>query len=259
MRSSLPRAVGAVLTAALLPLCVAAPALAGTTPVAPADPVTGVLVRDPVATELRISGPDGLVSPGVHRIDTRLLADGEPVRDAAVRLERRTGDAWQEVTTARTDGNGFAVAQVALGVDATLRAVHDASQGHRASRSREIVVDVATFRQQAVRIAGEQKGKPYRYGATGPNSFDCSGFVQYVYRQVGKSLPRTSRQQRAATPHVSRADKQPGDLIFISTRGRVTHVGIYAGDDRFWVAPKAGDVVKLQRIYTSAYTVGRVG
>ena len=259
MRSSLPRVVGAALTAALLPLCVATPALAGSHQPGPADPVTGMLVPDPVPTELRISGPSGLVSPGVHRIGTRLLAEGEPVADAPVRLERRTGDAWREVATVRTDRDGLAVASLALGADARLRAVHDGSQVHAASTSAEIVVDVATFRQQALRVAAEQKGKPYRYGATGPHSFDCSGFVQYVYRQVGKALPRTSRQQRAATPHVSKADKQPGDLIFISSGGRVTHVGIYAGDGRFWVAPKAGDVVKLQRIYTSAYTVGRVG
>ena len=258
MRSTLPRVLGAALTAALLPLVVAPPALAQSAPRPGGDPVTGLLAPDPVATELRLSGPAGLVDPGVHRIAARLLAEGRAVRDAAVRLERLSAGAWREVTTVRTDADGLAVAHVALGVDARLRAVHDGSEVHRPSTSREIVVDVATFRQSAVRIAAQQKGKPYRYGATGPRSFDCSGFVQYVYRQVGKSLPRTSRQQRAATPYIDQADKEPGDLIFISTGGRVTHEGIYAGDNRFWVAPKAGDVVKLQRIYTSTYTVGRV-
>ena len=252
------RALGAALTAALLPLAVATPALAGTS-AAPADPVTSLVEARRAPVELRLSGPSGLVDPGVHRLGARLLSDGRPVPDAPVRLERRTGDAWQEVATVRTDADGLAVAQLALGLDARLRAVHDGSSVHAAGTSPEVLVDVATFRERAVRVAAELKGKPYRYGATGPSSFDCSGYVQYVFRQVGKSLPRTSRQQRAATPQIAKAEKRPGDLIFLYRGGRVTHVGVYAGDERMWVAPKAGDVVKLQRIYSSAYTVGRVG
>ncbi len=80
----------------------------------------------------------------------------------------------------------------------------------------------------------------------------------YVFARVGKGLPRTSRQQLDATQRIAKTDKQPGDLIFTQRNGRVGHVGVYAGDHKFWVAPKAGDVVKLQTIYTSNYLVGRV-
>ncbi|WP_242424242.1 C40 family peptidase [Frankia sp. EI5c] len=82
--------------------------------------------------------------------------------------------------------------------------------------------------------------------------------MQYVYRQLGKSLPRTTDAQYAATARVSQYNKQPGDLIFFGSPGNIYHVGIYAGDGKMWVAPRSGDVVKLQTIYTTSYSVGRV-
>jgi len=108
---------------------------------------------------------------------------------------------------------------------------------------------------QAVSIASAQAGEPYVYGAAGPNSFDCSGFTQYVYGQMGKSIPRTASAQQAAATPVSRSSMRPGDLIFIGNPAY--HVGIYAGNGQFWTAPKSGDVVKLQNIWDSSYSVGR--
>jgi cell wall-associated NlpC family hydrolase len=112
--------------------------------------------------------------------------------------------------------------------------------------------------EKAVYLASLQIGKPYVYGAEGPNSFDCSGLVQYVYRQLGKSLPRTTDGQYEATTRVSQYNKALGDLIFFGAPGNIYHVGIYAGDGKMWVAPRSGDVVKLQAIYTTSYMVGRV-
>ena len=106
--------------------------------------------------------------------------------------------------------------------------------------------------------AARHAGKPYVYGATGPSSFDCSGLVQYVYRQVGVSLPRTSAQQAAAARPVRRGSEQLGDLIIFRSRGTVTHVGIYAGDGTMWVARRPGTTITRQSIYTSSYSVGRV-
>jgi cell wall-associated NlpC family hydrolase len=108
---------------------------------------------------------------------------------------------------------------------------------------------------EAVTIASAQAGEPYVYGASGPNSFDCSGFTQYVYGQMGKSIPRTAADQQAAATPVSPGNARPGDLIFIGNPAY--HVGIYAGNGKFWTAPKSGDVVKLQDIWSSSYSVGR--
>ena len=113
---------------------------------------------------------------------------------------------------------------------------------------------------RAVQEAAQHEGKPYEYGATGPGSFDCSGFVQYVYAQVGVAVPRTSGDQYAASSKVSQADRRLGDLIAMrNSDGRITHVGIYAGDDSWWVARRTGTTVTKQALYSSHYSVGRVG
>ena len=115
----------------------------------------------------------------------------------------------------------------------------------------------ATFSDVVLQEAARHQGKPYRYGSTGPDTFDCSGFTGYVYGRLGVPLPRTSREQYAALPKVAQADKQKGDLVFTYDGGGIYHVGIYAGNNQMWAAPKAGDHVRLQTIWTSSHKVAR--
>lgn len=281
--------LSAGLTAALLPLCLASPALADAspapsataastagpqatpestagataeaTPEATAEPTPSASPAEQarLQTELRISGPGGTVSPGSHTIGVRLLADGRPVKDGYVRLERATARGWEYAGRLLTRSDGLGVGKLHLTRSTRLRATYAGSATRTAADSREIAIRVAGFRAQAVQVAAQQEGKPYRWGSTGPSSFDCSGLMVYVFKRVGKSLPRSSQAQLNATQRIAKAAKQPGDLIFTQRNGRVGHVGVYAGDGKFWVAPKAGDVVKLQTIYTSSYVVGRVG
>ncbi|MEX2289965.1 MAG: NlpC/P60 family protein [Mycobacteriales bacterium] len=265
------------LTAALLPLCLASPALAEATPSpaatatssAPPNPegAASTPTSSPAApeqakrqTELRISGPGGTVSPGRHTVGVRLLADGKPVKDGYVRLERAGSSGWEYAGRLLTRWDGLGTGTLNFPQDTRLRAVYQGASTRTPATSREIVIDVATttFRQRAVRVASQQAGKPYRYGSTGPGSFDCSGLMVYVFKQVGKQLPRTSQAQLDATQRISKSAMRPGDLVFTQRNGRVGHVGVYAGNNKFWVAPKSGDVVKLQTIYTSNYLVGRV-
>lgn len=98
-------------------------------------------------------------------------------------------------------------------------------------------------RSEVVSIAKKYLGAPYRWGASGPNSFDCSGFTMFVYRQVGVSLPHSSRAQISRGQRVSRADLQPGDLVFFGSP--IHHVGIYVGGGMYIHAPRTGDVVKI--------------
>jgi cell wall-associated NlpC family hydrolase len=79
-------------------------------------------------------------------------------------------------------------------------------------------------------------GKPYKYGATGPNSFDCSGFVYAVHRDLKIKIPRTSRDQSAIEgKKLSRNELMVGDLVFFDTslKGEVNHSGIYLGEGKF--------------------------
>lgn len=89
-------------------------------------------------------------------------------------------------------------------------------------------------------------GKPYVYGATGPSSFDCSGFTQYVFKNaVGIDISRTTYSQINVGVPVSRDQLQPGDLVFPHTG----HVGIYVGNGQMIHAPQTGDVVKVSSVY----------
>ena len=95
------------------------------------------------------------------------------------------------------------------------------------------------------RLAQEQVGRPYVYGASGPTSFDCSGLVQYAHRNaLGVEVPRTAREQFARASPVSRSRLRPGDLVvFRPGPGKGLHVGIYVEDLLFVHAPSSGSHV----------------
>jgi peptidoglycan DL-endopeptidase CwlO len=106
-----------------------------------------------------------------------------------------------------------------------------------------------------VLAAGERYlGVPYKWGGTDPaTGFDCSGFVQRAFADVGVSLPRVSVDQaRQGTAVPSMDQARPGDLVFWNGDGsRPNHIGIYAGEGRMLVAPRTGDVVRYQDITAS--------
>jgi peptidoglycan DL-endopeptidase CwlO len=109
----------------------------------------------------------------------------------------------------------------------------------------------------AIDIAQRYLGTPYVWGGESPGGFDCSGLVQHVYRQLGVSLPRVAADQaRSGQPVASLAEARPGDLIAFGEP--VDHIGIYAGDNLMVVAPKTGDVVKVQEIYREPTAIRRV-
>ena len=111
--------------------------------------------------------------------------------------------------------------------------------------------------RRAVAEAARHQGQPYVYGAAGPTRFDCSGFTLYVYGRFGKQLTHNAAGQYSQVRHIPWGAKAIGDLIFMRDGGGIGHVGIYAGGNRWWVAPHSGTSVKLQTLYSSDYVVGR--
>jgi cell wall-associated NlpC family hydrolase len=92
---------------------------------------------------------------------------------------------------------------------------------------------------------------PYHYGGNNPeNGFDCSGFVDHVFRHsLGIVLPRTSRELSRIGSLVKATQLQPGDLVFFNTQNSLySHVGIYIGDDKFVHAPKTGSHIRVDKM-----------
>ena len=129
--------------------------------------------------------------------------------------------------------------------------IHTEQVAHRSGRKHVNV-------PKLMRTAASLKGRPYRWGATGPRAFDCSGYTLYVVKKQGIKIPRTAAQQYKHLKHVAKKRVRVGDLIFFYGRGGIYHVGIYAGKGRMWHAPHTGTVVKLAKIHGSNWKVGRL-
>jgi cell wall-associated NlpC family hydrolase len=111
---------------------------------------------------------------------------------------------------------------------------------------------LATGKAETVlRYACAQLGKPYVFGGAGPNVFDCSGLTMMAYKQVGINLSHYVPNQYSASRRVSRADLQPGDLVFFNHNN---HMGMYVGNGKFIQAPHTGDVVKISSLSDAYYS-----
>ncbi len=114
--------------------------------------------------------------------------------------------------------------------------------------------------RQAITYAEAQLGKPYEWGATGPDAFDCSGLVMEAYAAAGVTIPRTSQEQWAALPHIPPGAQRPGDLVFFAgADGTATapgHVGLVLGPHRMVEAYASGYPVRISHYGTPSSPPG---
>lgn len=99
-------------------------------------------------------------------------------------------------------------------------------------------------------------GKPYRYGGADLQGFDCSGMVYFIHQALGIEVPRTAADQQRAALNVSKPALQPGDLVFFRTTSgpRISHVGIYVGENRFVHAPQSGKLIEVRTLEDAYYS-----
>lgn len=104
---------------------------------------------------------------------------------------------------------------------------------------------------RATSVALNQLGDPYRYGAAGPRAFDCSGLLQYSFRQAGIRLPRTSRAQASHARRISKSNLRRGDLMFFHNGGRVYHAAIFVKrtNGRVLMVHSPGSGKRVQRAH----------
>jgi cell wall-associated NlpC family hydrolase len=118
-----------------------------------------------------------------------------------------------------------------------------------------VLPEATNVETHALRAALTQTGKPYLWGAAGPDSFDCSGLIVWAYAQEGISLPHYTGSLWNDGQHISRDNLEPGDLIFFDAD--ISHVGIYLGNGVMVDAPHSGSVVRVEAVWWSQY-VGAV-
>lgn len=120
---------------------------------------------------------------------------------------------------------------------------------------------VSEARQRVIGTATALLGTPYKYGGTTPAGFDCTGYVQYVFRKAaGLSLPRTSIDQIQSGEPLRPTQAQPGDLVYFRIDGKKDlHLGIYLGDGRFIHAPSSGGAVNVQSMGTEYWRTRFLG
>ena len=109
-------------------------------------------------------------------------------------------------------------------------------ESSKTSKDNNCSLDFNTTKpENIVQIAKSKLGSPYRYGKSGPDSFDCSGFVYYVFKKINSPIPRTSLQQSLVGKKLKREELQIGDIVAFDTthRGHINHSGIYIGDGKF--------------------------
>lgn len=190
----------------------------------------------------------------VRRLQRALTASGRSVpatgyfgtrTKAAVKsIQRAKG--WSSTGTAtagvwrvlQTGGVGKAAASRSASTRSTASAPSGSSRGAR-----------------AVAFAKRQLGDSYRFGATGPNSWDCSGLTAGAWRSAGVSLPHSSRAQYGRGRYVSRSNLRPGDLVFFYSP--ISHVAIYIGNGKVIQASRPGRPVNIGRVSDMPYSGAR--
>ncbi len=122
---------------------------------------------------------------------------------------------------------------------------------HKTRLSRSAAVKPLASLERVTWCARKQTGRLYCWGGSSPKTgFDCSGLTQYAFQQgAGVSIPRTAAEQYDAATKLSQTEARKGDLVFFRTRGkRVSHVGIYLGENRFIHAPRTGKAITTSEL-----------
>ena len=209
-----------------------------------------------------------------------LFGEDISVRNQAVTLQAQRGSTWDTVATGVLSEAGTVTFAVKPTASRTYRLAFPGTRGLSAASSKGLSVAVAVPSSssssstrsstvvrsplafssvttasgraaQVIALAAAQSGKPYVFAAAGPSSFDCSGLTQYVFAQIGISLPHNADAQKSYGVGVSASAALPGDLVVFLDGSYGYHVGIYAGNGYMYDAPHSGTTVGLHQVYSS--------
>jgi cell wall-associated NlpC family hydrolase len=210
--------------------------------------------------EAATSHPAGPTTGSTDAVEPK--APAEAVVDAVAAAQARAEAeriAAEQAAAAEAARIAAEAARIAAEQAAAAEAARIAAEQARIAAEQAAAEAARESGQRVIDAAAAASGGWYRWGGTSPKGFDCSGYTQYVFRQVGISLPRTSAAQRAVATKISQGEARPGDLVFQARGRRVHHVSIYAGDGMVYEALQSGTRVGLKPLRVKAGTAfGRV-
>jgi len=182
------------------------------------------------------------------------LQKEEAERQARLAAEARAkAEAARKAEEARKAAAAAAARQAAAAAGSSSSSSSRSSSGGSSGGSSSVNVSVpdSASTSDVVSIAMQYLGTRYVWAGASPSGFDCSGFVMYVYRKVGISLPHSSRMQYGYGEYVAQSELRPGDLVFFYNP--IHHVGIYIGDGKMIHAAGVGKGVRIDSVYRSSY------
>ena len=185
--------------------------------------------------------------------------NGKVVTSGKVRLQALRGGKWVNVQSRNVSKSGTVSLVAQPLVSQYFRTVYAGTSTYTPHTGVKLKVDVVASGAKVISEARKHVGALYKYGASGPKRFDCSGYTMYVYRKAaGKSLPHKANSQQKAGKSVAKSKKKVGDLIVFRSGSYGSHVGIYAGNGYMYDSPHTGARVSKRKIYTSNYVVRRL-
>ncbi|MBB2941618.1 cell wall-associated NlpC family hydrolase [Actinoplanes lutulentus] len=267
-RRNSSRAAGTV--ALSLGLCLCAGQLVTASPAAAAS--TTPVIK--VASTTTASAAAATVTPRLSaKANTRNLKWGSTLKVTAkvidprtgkiakgtVRLQGYVGGKWRTWDTESVKNqNGTVTLKYAPKNTYKVRTIFNGS-GYKTVTTVKTTVKVKASGAKILAEAKKHKGALYKYGASGPKRFDCSGFTKYVYKKAaGKSLPHKANSQQSYGKKVAKSNKKIGDLIVFRNGSYGYHAGIYAGNGYVYDSPHTGARVGKHKIWNSNYVVRRL-
>ena len=224
---------------------------------------TGALVAPAASagatTKSYLGRAQSVVAGESTTLTAKVTSGSRPAAYVRVHLQSSTGNGWVERKTAKVGGSGQVTFTVAPKTTTFYRIVFYGHSRYEASASpRMRLLVVKSSGASVVKTAASLAGRPYRYGAAGPNAFDCSGYTLFVFKKYGRSLPHSATAQARYGKAVSKSAKRAGDLLLFGSGGRYTHAAIYAGGNQMWDASTSGKPVARKKIWSNTYVVRRL-
>jgi cell wall-associated NlpC family hydrolase len=241
---------------------IAGPLLASAAEAAPVAEVAPLTAAAKVKTKITETVTTRKLPYGSRvRITAKVInpATGKAVTSGTVRIQVARGKSWLYAGKLKLGRSGSVTFNSTPKGTTTYRTVFGGSGNLHSATSNKIRVQVVSSGAKVLAEAQRHRGALYKFAASGPKRFDCSGFTMYVYRKaIGKKLPHKANDQQRYGRAISKSKKRVGDLIVFRSGSHGYHAAVYAGGNYIWDSPHSGARVGKHKIHGGNYVVRRL-